>query len=246
MRTLSALLISTTLLAPVASADVVPPEPGSFRLGNQVTGSINFPGDEDLGLFQVLAGTKVKLNYEVLQGGPVEFTVLDPLGQTVPEFSAIVAVGELVKIKFKPQESGTYQLITRGVDGSTGVYRLTTKGKLPGNAKSKKKSKVKPKGGSAQAEVGFQGLEDATLTLKINPKKFGGGAVLVSLVNPLGNEEFSSQASSNSTIVENLPLPLSGAYEVRLSGYPSGKSSANVQVILNQPEGDPETIVILD
>lgn len=246
MRLLPALLITSVFLAPLARAGEVPPDATSFRVGNQVTGAINFPGDEDVGAFQVLGGTKLKLTFQVTQGGPIEFSVRDPLGLEVPSSSNVLAVGESATVKFKAEESGAYSLVVRGVDGSTGVYQLTSKGKLPGAAKSKKKNNVKPKGGAAQAAVGFKGLADATLTLKINPKKFGGGAVLVSLVNPLGNEEFSSQASTSSTIVEGLPLPLSGDYEVRLSGYPNGKSSANVEVVLTQPVGDPNTIVVLD
>lgn len=245
MRTLASILF-LSLALPASPAAAGEPTANPFRLGEQVAGSINFPGDEDVASFEALEGSKIKLTFEVVQGGAVSFLVRDSNGQEVFDLGGTLSAGESLKAKTKASVSGTYTVHVSGVGDSTGVYFISSKTKLPGSAKSKKVSKLKPKSGDTEAEVAFSGLSEATLTLEIEPKKFGGGPVLVSLLNPLGNELFATSASSATTIVEDLPLPLSGGYEVRLSGYPNQKAFAKVQVTLEQPAPDPNKIVIID
>ena len=250
MRTVTAVLSSLALASAMTGTGWAGEELPVFRLNDRVTGSINYTGDVDSATFEGLKGTKVKLVLTALVGTPVRLVLTDPDGIVLSDESWVAEVGgkkSKLKEKLKLDKSGTYQIDLESADGTTGVWELKTKGSLPKKAKSQAITKVKPDGGvTGSAAIEFSALDGATTTIDLNPKKFGGQDVVAALVGPLGGELFSGSSNGDGPLIEDFPMPLTGTYTLTLSGFPTNKASANVEIDLVQPKGDKETIVQID
>lgn len=132
--------------------------------------------------------------------------------------------------------TGPYRVRFERLAGGDAPICCETGRLLPGEAKARTVA-LKPKG-APFAEVGLLGLRGTSLDLDVAPKSGSTGPLSLALLGPDGAPlalDGHLHVIGDVSWCHGLPLPLDGAYVLRVGGFGSGKQKAKVRIAPDPP-----------
>lgn len=227
-RTLVLLLI---LASPLLSAEA-PAIDVTLVPGDSFAGAIAAPGDEDAALLHGVAGQLLKFSVTPAKGSALlprldllDADALDQVATSQPK-------GKGAALEAVLPATRAYLLVVTGLDGTTGGYKVKSKGTLP---KAALNPPSEPGGAPGSVEVFIDALAGSLLSATIQPAK-GSAAVIdvVALGGPAGEVPLDAYLAPKGAGVQlkNAPLADFGEYVllVSASGDPHGEILVSTKV----------------
>lgn len=216
-----------------------------FDVGDALIGEIMTGYEEDVARFDMVAGEKLKLKFTTSFGNlKPQVDILDADDLVVDSF-LFATSAKKSKGTFKAQATGEYRVRVTGRDGTLGAYVIDTARKLP-KAASQQKVKATVDGAGA-VEVELLALPDATLDFVAKPKSALKATLDATLSHPdEGALDISSYVQATEVGLEatGIPLPVLGAYTLRVTG--AGDPGDKVKLVISptQPAEGGATVLI--
>lgn len=214
-----------------------------FDIGDTLIGEILDPADDDVALFEMVAGEKLQVKFTTSFGN------IKPTVEIISEDTGLVDTwnfknkAQNSKQTFKAKSSGLYRLRIIGRDGTLGAYVVKTARKLPKKA-LEQRLKVKA-GGTGLVQVAVRALSGATLDFTAEPK--GGSSTLaVQIADPNGGtldiSGLVQQTSSGGLDAAGVPMNDVGEYLMTITGVGNGKK---VKLVITPTQPDAGTTTVL-
>lgn len=190
-----------------------------FVPGDLLVGSVDNPGDTEVGTFLAIEGAKVKLKFATTAGDLLPVIVLR--GEDGEIIEKIKVSGGSGTVKVVLPRTEVVRLEVTGKKSSTGAFEIETSLSLP-DSSTLHSTKAKPASAGADVDLFFSIPTELRGHLTISPANDDGGPYVAELFSPSGQSRglLPSQEllPTGGLILRDVAFP-PGTHTLRLSGF---------------------------
>ncbi len=219
-----------------------------FVPGDRLRARLDGLDDATEGSFVGLSGMTLKLTFDPTPAtSMILVSIVDPFGAVEKFWTIAVGPKKATKKKVVVEQTGTYAIHLRAIDGPTDWFEVQTARSLPSGAKSFHQT-LKDKEGVGAVPLELLALAGATLDLVATPTKKFTGPTTVAVGMPGGTildvTPFQDAIPNGGLHLSGVPLPVPGAYVLTIGSFSSKKEKLKVQVDLSQPPPGSAVVVL--